>query len=248
MNQRRAPDSVRTPDSDVAHAAAVPRHIAFMPDGNRRWARRRQLSVGEGHLRGFTHVADVAAWSAQAGIESITFFLISDENIRHRTTGEIAGLATACHALLSLLAAGPYRVRHLGDPALLPPDVAAAIRKVTAGTAGREGPRVNLAVGYGGRADILQAARALINRARLHSDVRAELTEDEFGALLATGGSPDPDLVVRTSGEVRTSGFLAWQAAYSEWHFSPRLWPDFSQDDLHQALADYGRRHRRLGS
>ncbi|MGW7029107.1 polyprenyl diphosphate synthase [Streptomyces xanthophaeus] len=234
--------------SQVSATLPRPRHVAILPDGNRRWARRHGLVPSQAHRHGFGRIPDVLRWCQDSGVGVVSFFMISDENVKKRSAEErLHGFAAVRELLEVLLAEPGWRIGHVGDPALLPGYLVEALARAQEASADREGLRVNLGLGYGGRAEILAAVQraAAVLAAGSKS---GEVTEEFFSRQLSTAGQPDPDLVVRTSGEMRTSGFMPWQAAQAEWFFSDKLWPDFGRADLEAALAAYGARQRRLGA
>jgi short-chain Z-isoprenyl diphosphate synthase len=220
--------------------AAPPLHIGIIPDGNRRWARQAGVSVSDAHRRGAVKTVEVLHWCEQAGVRAVTIWALSAANFaRHR---EVPGMLRAISELVEHLAAvDRWGLRIVGSPELLGghplcTELARVQRRPSEG-----GLQVDLAVAYDGREDIVSAAH------RLLAADGAELTVEAITDLLAAEGRTDCDLVIRTSGEYRLSGFLLWQAAQSELHFCSSLWPDFSQDDFQQALLSYARRDRRFG-
>jgi undecaprenyl diphosphate synthase len=228
----------------------VPRHVAVIMDGNGRWAAERGLPRTEGHRAGMDAVRAVIEGSMEAGVEILTLFAFSTENW-FRPESEIAALMglLRIYALQEKdeLRTRGVRVRVLGDRARLEPPEREAIEAIEEAT--REGGRllVNLMVSYSGRAELVRACQALARRV-----ARGELDADALGkaeleSVLDTAGIPDPDLLVRTSGEYRISNFMLWQLAYTEIVTLPVLWPDFSREDLAAALAEYQRRERRFG-
>ncbi|MEV8016029.1 polyprenyl diphosphate synthase [Streptomyces sp. NPDC086554] len=222
-----------------------PRHVAFIVDGNRRWAQAHGRPVEQGHREGADNVCRAVRWCEAVGIETTTWWLLSTDNLR-RAAAELHELLDIISELTDrLAAAGHWRMRHLGDPRLLPSSLAASLREAETSTCRNQGPQINFAVGYSGREDILAAARMLAHQAVKSAGFT--VSERSFAQALSTSGLPDPDLVIRTSGEQRLSGFMLWQAALSELYFCPVLWPDFTQSDLHCALAFYGARQRRFG-
>ncbi|MGW6857843.1 undecaprenyl diphosphate synthase family protein [Streptomyces xanthophaeus] len=248
--------------------------MAILPDGNRRWARRHGLVPSQAHRHGFGRIPEVLRWCQDSDVDVVSLFMISDENVRKRSQEErLHGFAAVRDLLAVLLAEPGWRIGHVGDPALLPAYLVEALARAQEASADRQGLRVNLGLGYGGRAEILTAVRraaavlaaavlaaavlaaAVLAAAVLAAAVLAaaggqggEVTEEFFSRQLSTAGQPDPDLVVRTSGEMRTSGFMPWQATQAEWFFTEKLWPDFGRADLESALAAYGARQRRLGA
>jgi short-chain Z-isoprenyl diphosphate synthase len=231
-----------------------PRHIAVMCDGNRRWARENGFDdVSHGHRMGALKIAELLSWCDQAGIEMVTLYLLSTENL-HRDPEELDPLIDIITDVVEEISAPEARwsVRIVGSLAGLPDPAARRIAEAAARTTDRTGVHVNVAVGYGGRQEIADAVQKLV-RAKLDDGLAGEalvdsITVDDIGAHLYTSGQPDPDLVIRTSGEQRLSGFLLWQSAYSEIWFTEAYWPEFRRVDFLRALRDYAARHRRFGA
>lgn len=229
-----------------------PRHVGVVLDGNRRWARSAGFDVSHGHREGARKVRELLAWCGEVGVEHVTLFLLSTDNFG-RDAGELRELLDVIAELVEGLAApgNPWRVHPVGALDLLPAEIAEAMKSAAERTADRRGLVVNVAVGYGGRQEIADAVRSLLlERAAAGEslDVVAErLDVDQIAEHLYTKGQPDPDLVIRTSGEQRLSGFLLWQSAHSEFYFCDALWPDFRKVDFLRALRDYGARQRRYG-
>ena len=231
--------------------AAIPRHVGVMMDGNRRWARSLGEPAAAGHRRGADHITEFLEWSDEAGVEVVTLWMLSTDNL-HREAGEVADLLDIITAAVCELAdAGRWRLKVVGDLRLLPEPVAEALREAEARTAAVGGLQVNVAVGYGGRHEIADAVRALL---REHAgagtpleDLAETLTVEHIAQHLYTQGQPDPDLVIRTSGEQRIGGFLLWQSVHSEFYFCDAYWPDFRRVDFLRALRSYAARERRLG-
>lgn len=232
------------------HDPTVPRHVAVIMDGNGRWAREQALPRKEGHRAGMEAVREVIHGAMEAGVEILTLFAFSTENW-FRPEEEILALMT----LLQLYAdqegdelrEEKVRVRVLGDRRPMEPAVCDAIQRIEQTT--REGDRLllNLMISYSGRAELVGAARALAQRVADGTLDPAEVDDEALEAELATAGLPDPDLLIRTSGEFRISNFMLWQLAYTELHITPVLWPDFTRADFHQAVAEFQRRERRFG-
>ena len=231
-----------------------PRHVAVMCDGNRRWARENGFTdVSHGHRMGARKIAELLRWCDAAGIEMATIYLLSTENLRR----EPEDLSTLLEIITEVVEeiSGPgknWSVKIVGTLDLLPEDQARRLREAAEGTRGRTGTHVNVAVGYGGRQEIADAVQSLLRdklAAGLTGDdlVKAMSVEGIDGHLY-TSGQPDPDLVIRTSGEQRLSGFLLWQSAYSEIWFTEAYWPEFRRVDFLRALRDYAARHRRFGT
>ena len=228
----------------------VPRHIAIIMDGNGRWARERGLPRFMGHREGMKAVRRAVTGCLEMGVEHLTLYAFSKENWS-RPPEEIAALMKLLSEYVERdkeeLAEKGVRVRVIGDRELLS---AAALRSVASieGTTERGDALVlNLAISYGSRDEILAATRTLANRCIAGELTPGDIDETSFASALYTVGSPDPDLLVRTSGEMRVSNFLLWQIAYSEIHVTPVLWPDFGESDLYEAALEYQRRERRFG-
>lgn len=233
--------------------APLPRHVAVMCDGNRRWAREAGFTdVSHGHRAGAVKIAELLRWCDELEIGLATVYLLSTENLR-RSADELDELLEIIGDVVEEIAApdGTWRVHIVGHLDLLPERLAARLRDAEERTRERSGGCVNVAVGYGGRQEIVDAVRDLVRekqRDGLAGEALVEsLTSDEIGAHLYTSGQPDPDLVIRTSGEQRLSGFLLWQSAYSEIWFTDAYWPEFRRVDFLRALRDFGARNRRFG-
>jgi len=231
-----------------------PRHVAVMCDGNRRWARENGFTdVSHGHRMGARKIAELLRWCDAAGIEMATIYLLSTENLR-RDPEELDTLLEIITEVVEEIS-GPgknWSVKIVGTLDLLPEDQARRLREAAEGTRGRTGTHVNVAVGYGGRQEIADAVQALL-RAKMAEgltgdDLVKAMSVEGIDSHLYTSGQPDPDLVIRTSGEQRLSGFLLWQSAYSEIWFTEAYWPEFRRVDFLRALRDYAARHRRFGT
>jgi undecaprenyl diphosphate synthase len=222
----------------------VPASVAIIMDGNGRWARERHLPVGAGHRAGARALKRVVRAAGDAGIKDLTVFSFSTENWS-RPLDEVEDLMGLFCELIDRevpeLHAERVRIRFIGRCDDLDDALRAKIAEAEALTAGNDGMALFIAMNYGGRQEIIDAAR------RFAVECGPEAGEAEFAAMLYDPDLRDPELVIRTSGEQRLSNFLLWQSAYAELHFSPRLWPDFTPEDLELALADYARRHRRFG-
>jgi short-chain Z-isoprenyl diphosphate synthase len=231
----------------------IPRHVAIMIDGNRRWARAAGFDdVSQGHVVGARHIADLLDWCTEVGVRHVTVWLLSTDNLR-RPSDELAPLLRIIAGVADELSADgkPWRVRAVGALDLLPQETAEALKAAEERTAGRDGLMVNVAVGYGGRREIADAVRSLLQEHAVAGTSLDELAEtldvDHIAEHLYTKGQPDPDLVIRTSGEQRLGGFLLWQSVHSEFYFCDALWPDFRKIDFLRALRDFGTRQRRFG-
>lgn len=223
-------------------------------DGNRRWARQRpQGTAAIGHRAGAEKMREFLTWCDQLGIRVVTLYLLSNDNLSNRDQDELHALFDIIADLSDQLSRfGDWRVQHVGAIDGLPPTLVEALRGAEARTADHRGLHVNLAVGYGGRREISDAVRSIIVKHRESGgtldDVGELLTPENIGAHLYTSGQPDPDLVIRTSGEQRLSDFMLWQSAHSEFYFVEALGPDLREVDFLRALRDFGGRHRRFGS
>jgi undecaprenyl diphosphate synthase len=229
---------------------AVPRHVAVIMDGNGRWARERGRPREFGHRAGMRAVREAVEAAADAGVEVLTLFAFSQENW-HRPQGEVAALM----ALLELYVRKERRelkekgveVHAVGELHLLGPRTRAAIESIVEHTRGGRRLRLNLAISYGSRTEIVRAARRLAERVREGTLMPGEIDETLFAGELYSPGDPDPDLLIRTSGELRISNFMLWQLAYTELFVTPVLWPDFTREHFYAALLEYQRRERRFG-
>jgi undecaprenyl diphosphate synthase len=229
---------------------AGPAHVAIIMDGNGRWAGRRKLPRPLGHHAGMTAVREAIEGSVDAGVRVLTLFAFSQENWQ-RPAGEIDALMGLLQEYIarevrSLRERG-VAVRVLGSLDRLPPGARAAIARIEAETAGGEALSLNLCVSYSSRAEIVHAARRLAERAAAGALDPATIDEQAVAAELYTAPWPDPDLLIRTSGEMRISNFLLWQLAYAELYVTPVLWPDFTRRDLFGAILAYQGRTRRFG-
>ncbi|HEY5224682.1 MAG TPA: isoprenyl transferase [Microbacteriaceae bacterium] len=232
---------------------SLPRHIAMIIDGNRRWARQSGMdTVSHGHRAGAAKMREFLEWCDDLGIAVVTLYLLSSDNLVNRESEEIADLIEIIADLAEELSHyRDWRVQHVGSVGGLPDQLVAALKAAQARTKSKTGLHVNLAVGYGGRKEITDAMRSIV--AEHHAEGRSlenlaeRLTPDMIGAHLYTGGQPDPDLVIRTSGEQRLSDFMLWQSAHSEFYFVEALGPDLREVDFLRAVRDYSRRNRRFG-
>ncbi|MBY0442065.1 MAG: isoprenyl transferase [Mycobacteriaceae bacterium] len=237
----------------AASPSALPRHIAVLCDGNRRWARSAGYDdVSYGYRMGAAKIAEMLRWCQEAGIEMATVYLLSTENLQ-RDPDELAALIEIITDVVEEICspANRWSVRTVGDLELLGTAAARRLREAVDSTPDSASLHVNVAVAYGGRKEIVDAVRALLSKARDDGSTAEELvqavTVDAISENLYTSGQPDPDLVIRTSGEQRLSGFLLWQSAYSEMWFTEAHWPAFRRVDFLRALRDYSARHRRYG-
>jgi short-chain Z-isoprenyl diphosphate synthase len=234
--------------------ALRPRHVGVILDGNRRWAREAGFTdVNDGHRVGARKIAEMLGWCREAGVEVVTLWLLSTDNLS-RPSEELQPLLEIIADVVDEFTepGNAWRIRIVGALDLLPTETAARLSAAALRTEGRNGMQVNVAVGYGGRREIADAVRKLLQRHAEAGTTIEELAEfldvDHIAEHLYTSGQPDPDLVIRTSGEQRLSGFMLWQSAHSEFWFTEAYWPDFRRVDFLRALRDYAIRHRRFGS
>jgi len=234
--------------------ATLPNHIAVMADGNRRWARAN--SPGRAPLDGYRAGADklreFVTWCDDLHIGIVTVWVLSTENLKREADTEVLPLLGVIAELVrDLAASGRYRVQLVGALDLLPDDVAASLHAAERSTENRPGMHINVAVSYGGRRELADAVRALLRDEAARGTTLEHLADtlevDQIAQYLYTKDQPDPDLIIRTSGEQRLSGFLTWQSAHSELYFCEALWPDFRRVDFYRALRSYAQRERRYG-
>ncbi len=229
-----------------------PRHVGVILDGNRRWARLAGFTdVSNGHQKGADHIFEFLGWCSQAGVEVVTLWLLATDNLS-RPTAELEPLLKIIESTVSALAEAGWHVKPVGALDLLPVETAQVLKDAGEATAGNPGLLVNVAIGYGGRREIADAVRSLLQDQATQGTTIEELAEvldvEHIAEHLYTAGQPDPDLVIRTSGEQRLSGFLLWQSAHSEFYFCDAYWPDFRRVDFLRALRSYAARQRRFGS
>ncbi|GAA4694545.1 isoprenyl transferase [Phytohabitans rumicis] len=233
----------------------VPSHVGVMCDGNRRWAKEMgYVDPNDGHRVGAAKIKHVLGWCDQAGIGHVTLYLLATDNLS-RPASELDPLLQIIEDLVTELAeeGNPWQLRVVGALDILPTGTATALKAAQERTIGRTGgAQVNLAVGYGGRREIADAVRSLLSEHAEAGGTIEELVEvldvEHIAEHLYTRGQPDPDLIIRTSGEQRLSGFLLWQSAQSEFYFCDMNWPDFRHIDFLRALRAYGQRQRRYGA
>lgn len=231
----------------------IPQHIVLFPDGNRRWAKQKGLASLEGYKKGYEKLLDFSGWCKNRGVRILTAFGFSTENW-NRAKEEV-------DYLMKLLETGliknfekykgnkkyqqeGIRVKVIGQKERLPKSLQKVIERVEKETKNNKNLNLNLAISYGGKWDILNAVKNIVKE-EIETD---KIDEKLFESYLSTAGLPNPDLIIRAGGEMRLSNFVLWQAAYSELYFSPKLWPDFSEQDLDAAIAEFDRRQRRFGT
>ncbi|MFK0401742.1 isoprenyl transferase [Microbacterium sp. NPDC090225] len=233
--------------------ASVPHHIAMMIDGNRRWARQLgYATAAHGHRAGAIKMREFLGWCDELGVRVVSLYLLSSDNLLKRDSAELADLIEIIADLAESLSwEGNWRVKHVGRSDILPADLARVLADAEERTKDHTGLHVNLAVGYGGRNEIVDAVRSILVTHEASGgtmeDLAAQLTPEMIGEHLYTGGQPDPDLVIRTSGEQRLSDFLLWQSAHSEFYFVEALGPDLREVDFLRAMRDFADRDRRFG-
>jgi len=225
----------------------IPQHLGIIIDGNRRWARKRDLPTFLGHRKGFENVRKIARYAFKKGVKYLTIFAFSTENWK-RDKKEVDYLMRLLKNAFSKkyieeLTKNEVKVNFIGQIKRLPKELQQKIKEVENITKRNKKYVFNIALSYGGRADIVEAAKKIIKK---RIDAK-EIDEELFSKFLWTKGMPDPDLVIRTGGEQRISNFLIWQMAYSELYFSKKFWPEFSKEDLDNAFLDYTKRQRRFG-
>jgi undecaprenyl diphosphate synthase len=234
-----------------AHVLAPPTHVAIIMDGNGRWARARGLPRAAGHRRGADAVRRTVRAAGELGIGYLTLYGFSSENWK-RPADEVDDLMKLLRIYLrgeiADLHRNNVRMRVIGNRQRLAPDIISLIDHAEQQTAANSGLTLVIALNYGGRDEITEAVRALVERVAAGRLSCAAISEGEIAASLTTAGIPDPDLIIRTSGEKRLSNFLLWQSAYSELLFLDVLWPDFAKADLEHAITEFHRRDRRYGA
>lgn len=233
--------------------ARLPHHIGMIVDGNRRWAKERALEgSGHGHRAGARKIPEFLVWCDQLNIGMVTLYLLSTDNLTGRPAGELRELFDIIAGLAEDLGhERNWKIKHVGSADGLDPDLLKRLIAVEQATDENTGLHVNLAIGYGGRAEIADAVRSIIREHETAGgtidDLAERLSPELIGDHLYTGGLPDPDLVIRTSGEQRLSDFMLWQSAHSEFYFVEALYPDLREVDFLRAMRDFGRRERRFG-
>ncbi len=229
---------------------AVPRHIAIIMDGNGRWAQQRGLPRIDGHRSATRAVRAAISGCSQLGVQCLTLYSFSIENWK-RPAGEVSGLmelyARSLFENRDELLANNVRIVQIGRRAGLPPDVVRELDAAESLSRGNRGLTLCLALNYGSRAELCDAVQRLARRVQTGALSPEAIDEDAIAAELDTAGLPDPDLVIRTAGEMRLSNFLLWQVSYAEFYATPVLWPDFSEDHLVEAIRAYAGRQRRFG-
>ena len=228
----------------------VPQHIAIIMDGNGRWATKKGLPRTAGHAAGSETFRRIATYCRSIGVEYLTVYAFSTENWK-RSAEEVGAIMQLfekyLHEAIDTMARDRIRLKILGDLSRISPELRALIAKTDEISTHYDGFQANICINYGGRDEIVRAAKAFAARCAAGECSADALTEDMFSGLLYTAGLPDPELIIRPSGEIRVSNFLLWQSAYSEYYFTDVLWPDFDEKELDKAIAAYSRRDRRFG-
>ena len=229
-----------------------PRHVGVILDGNRRWASAQGSSSSAGHRAGAAKIVDFLGWCDEAGVELVTLWLLSTDNLNRPQPELDALMGIIEDTVTGLVEQGRWRLHPVGALDLLPAHTANLLKEAEAATCGIDGAMVNVAVGYGGRREVVDAVRSLLQEHASQGTSLDELAQlldvEHIAEHLYTKGQPDPDLVIRTSGEQRLSGFLLWQSAHSEFYFCEAYWPDFRHVDFLRAMRAYADRHRRFGT
>lgn len=236
--------------SDEVDLTRLPTHVAIVMDGNGRWAQKRGLPRTAGHAAGAENFRSIATYCKEIGLQYLTVFAFSTENWK-RPAEEVSAIMRLLKKYLmeaiSQMERDRVKMCFFGDLSALPEELQDLCRQTAEISERYEGVQVNICLNYGGRDEILRAAGDFAKACMEGEADPSQLTADRFGNYLFSRGVPDPDLVIRPSGEVRISNFLLWQSAYAEFYFTDVLWPDFDKNELHRALADYQHRKRRYG-
>ena len=229
---------------------SLPKHVAIIMDGNGRWAKQHRLAVAMGHRQGVEALREIIRYSSDVGIEALSLYAFSTENWR-RSTAEVQALMSLIveffRSEIDELDERNVRIRILGDKQGLPEGPKAAVEQAEHRTRKNTGLKLNIALNYGGRAELARAARQLAQECLAGTLAPESIDEDALSARLYTAGQPDVDLLIRTSGEMRLSNFLLWQNAYAEMLFPEQLWPDYTVEHYKQALQAFKQRDRRYG-
>ena len=228
----------------------LPRHVGIIMDGNRRWAKQHHLPVAVGHSKGADNFKNLAVYCNNIGLENMTVYAFSTENWK-RSKSEISALMLLfkryANYVLHKFKDENIKIKFIGDTSKFSEDIRKIIDDVETKTASKTGMRINIAVNYGSRAEILSAAKIISKKAIDGEISPEEITQEFFSSQLYTKSVPDPDLIIRSGGEKRLSNFLLWQAAYSEFYFSDVLWPDFDTKEFDKAIEEYLKRTRKFG-
>ncbi len=239
--------------AEIPKFSVLPRHIGIIMDGNGRWAKMRGLPRTEGHKKGAEVFRDITTYCSELGIEAVTFYAFSTENWR-RPPEEVDVLMNLFRDFLAETQERErenekmgFRIRFIGDLSRLPEDISSLAKILEARSSDQTRTVVNVAVNYGGRQEIVRAARILAKKVNAGEISADEISEEIFSNELYTAFQPEPDIIIRPGGELRLSNFMTWQSAYSEFWFSDILWPDFTREELNKVFADFDSRNRRFG-
>lgn len=228
----------------------LPKHIAIIMDGNRRWAKKRNLDPRLGHKKGAEVLENIVKYCNKIGIKYLTVYAFSTENWK-RSKEEVGALMLLLQNYLDDFAkradTDNIKIKMLGNREGLSKGLLKSLDNAIERTKNNTGVNFNVAFNYGGRDEIVKAVRKIANEVKEKNIEIEDITEELISNNLYTSGEPDPDLMIRTSGEIRTSNFLPWQLVYSEFYFTDKLWPDFTEDDLDEAINEYNRRNRKFG-
>ena len=228
----------------------LPKHIAIIMDGNRRWAKDRGLSTKEGHKAGSKNLENIARFCNKIGIKYLTVYAFSTENWK-RSEMEVSALMfilkANLDAMLRRMDTENIRIRVIGEKENIPEDIKPRIEKLVEKTKNNTGLTLNIAFNYGGRAELVHATKIIAEKVKSGELTLEDINENTISENIYTGGQPDPDLMIRTSKELRTSNFLPWQLTYSEFYFPDKHWPEFGEEDLIEAIKIYQGRNRRFG-
>ena len=234
----------------------TPQHIGVILDGNRRWSKANPSADGDtstsrGHKAGAEKIVDLLDWCEESNVEVLTIWLLSNQNLSRPPAELEPLLKIIADTVTDLASRRRWEIRPVGSMELLPKSLVDQLNVVASKTKGIKGVLINVAIGYGGRSEIVDAVKSLItsdvNIGKSAAEIASSISVDEISRHLYTAGLPDPDLVIRTSGEQRLGGFLLWQSAHSEFYFCEAYWPDFRRVDFLRAIRAYSERHRRFG-
>lgn len=235
----------------MEEAKKLPTHIAIIMDGNRRWAKQRKLDAKFGHKKGAETLENIVRYCNKIGIKYLTVYAFSTENWK-RSKEEVGALMLLLQNYLDDFAKRAdtenIRIKMIGNREELSSGLLKSIDKTIARTENNTGITFNIAFNYGGRDEIVKAVKKIANGVKENTIQLEDINEELISNNLYTAGQPDPDLMIRTSGEIRTSNFLPWQLVYSEYYFTDKLWPDFTNEDLDEAIAEFNRRTRKFGA
>ena len=228
-----------------------PKHIAIIMDGNRRWARSHNLPIKLGHKKGADKLEEMAKYANKIGIEHLTVYAFSTENWK-RSEEEVSGLMSLLkqylNNFLNRTSTENIKINFLGDIKVLRKELQESINKAIEKTKNNTGLNLNIAFNYGGRDEIVKATRKIAEKVKANEIDIDSINEELISKNLYTYNIPDPDLLIRTSGEIRLSGFLIWQSAYTEFLFLDKYWPDFNEQDLDMSIEEYKKRNRKFGA